>query len=114
VGYVTQNAQHHAEGGAFVIAGVGTEQAPSVFQHGAELQGDQANSSSTSTALVPEYCTGSVLHAIASARHSEPSTRILATISIRTEVRPITLPKLADGSLCRALAMAWSTLLELD
>lgn len=42
MGYVTrtQNAQRHAEGGAFVIAGVGTEKAPPVFQHGAELQGD--------------------------------------------------------------------------
>src|ERR1700760_4576264 len=51
-----------------------------------------------------------VLHAIASAPHSEPSTRILATISIWTEVQPITLPRLVDGSLCQALAMGWSTL----
>jgi len=46
-----------------------------------------------------------VFHPIASTRHSEPSPQILATIKIWTEDQPITLPKLADGSLCRVLAI---------
>ena len=52
---------------------------------------------------------------IASARHSEPSTRMLATISVWTEAQPITVPKLANRSLCRALApqIAWMAFWQL-
>ena len=45
-----------------------------------------------------------VFHPIESARRSEPSTQILATIYIWTEALPIISPKLIDGSQCRALA----------
>ena len=52
-----------------------------------------------------------MLHAIASAYHGQPSTRILAMISIWTKLQPITLPKLVDSSLYQALDMGWRMLM---